>query len=150
MEPVSLWGDVDEPETGDGASRGAVPGAAVEALTGARLRVSLRPAATEQSRVFDLLGQINYRILRGHTVYLRACGMTYKVLYGVYWRSVYSGVQHWGLKCAAIEEGMWSEGHLAAVQVNLPLRFTADGWVVEAQSFQFLLRGDFPLLHSDK
>ncbi|MGB8508116.1 MAG: hypothetical protein WCD76_06915 [Pyrinomonadaceae bacterium] len=108
------------------------------------LSVSIEPAAVEQSRVFDLLGQINYKILRGHTVYLRACGTTYKVLHGIYWQSVFSGIQHWGLRCAAIESGMWAEEYLSSINVELPLRFTKDGWIVEAATFQFLLAGDFP------
>ncbi|MCA1591409.1 MAG: hypothetical protein LC754_01885 [Acidobacteria bacterium] len=108
------------------------------------LSVYLVPRATEQSRVFDLLGQINYKILQGNCVYLRVCGTTYKVLYGVYWQSVFSGVQHWGLKCTVIEDGMWAEEYPAAMNVDLPLRFTKDGWIVEAETFQFLLHSEFP------
>lgn len=142
MDPESLWATPPESSTEARAGDGRQSSPAGE--TPPTLRVSLEPAAVEQSHVFDLLGQINYKILQGHCVYLRACGMTYKVLYGVYWRSVFSGVQHWGLKCAAIRDGMWADEYLAAMHVELPLRFTKDGWVVEAETFQFLLRGDFP------
>jgi hypothetical protein len=35
-------------------------------------RAGAAPGATEQSRLFDLLGRINYVVLRGNRLYLQA------------------------------------------------------------------------------
>ncbi len=47
------------------------------------------PGATEQSRLFDLLGRINYVVLRGDGLYLQARGVVYRIRYGAYWQSVF-------------------------------------------------------------
>ncbi|HYE65123.1 MAG TPA: hypothetical protein VD966_06050 [Pyrinomonadaceae bacterium] len=95
----------------------------------------IEPNATEQSRLFDLLGRINYFILRGARVYLEVHGTAYRVLYGLYWQSVFSGEQHWGLKCEEIGH-VWIEKEGAELSVVLPLRYTQRGWVIEAHSLQ--------------
>jgi hypothetical protein len=53
------------------------------------------PDAREQSRLLDLLGRINYKILTGNRVYVEVGGVVYKTLYGGYWRSVFTGIQHY-------------------------------------------------------
>lgn len=100
------------------------------------------PNTREESRLFDLIGQIDYKILSGHKVYLQVKGTAYKVLYGVYWRSVMTGAEYWGLKCEQIEQGMWAEGNRATLQVDLPIYYTTDGWAVEDQSLLFLISKD--------
>ena len=102
---------------------------------------SARPDASEQSRLFNLLGRINYIILRGDSVYLQVRGTVYKVIYGVYWQSVFSGRQHWGLRCAEVGHGAWAEDD-AEAYINLPLRYTTAGWVIEAESSSCPLYGD--------
>ncbi len=140
MDYASLWADRDEPDefnTGDGRT----------ALETTLLLYStppegIVPAATEQSRLFDLLGKINYKILQGSDVYLQVGGAAYRVLYGVYWRSVHTGTQFWGLRCAEIADGMWREESAARARIDLPLRFTKNGWMIETQSLRFLLYDD--------
>ena len=100
------------------------------------------PDATEQSRLFDLLGRINHLILRGEPVYLQAGGEVYKVLYGLYWQSVFTGAQHWGFRCEALGHGAWAEEQGTTSRVDLPLRHTESGWVVEVASAACLLYGD--------
>ena len=106
------------------------------------------PGATEQSRLFDLLGRINYVVLRGDGLYLQAGGGVYRVLYGAYWQSVFSGEQHWELRCEEIGQGVWAEGHDPIVFVDLPLRYTRHGWVIEVGSLFCLLYGDLLAVNS--
>lgn len=97
------------------------------------------PSANDQSRLFDLLGRIDHRVLAGKPLYIQARGMVYKVLYGVYWRSIYSGTQYWGLRCEEVADGVWMDGPLPAAKVDMPICYTSEGWVVEDQSLKFLL-----------
>ena len=105
--------------------------------------------ATEQSRLFDLLGRINYVVLRGDGLYLQAGGSVYRVLYGAYWQSVFSGEQHWELRCEELGQGVWAEGHDPIVFVDLPLRYTKHGWVIEVESLFCLLYGDLLAVNAD-
>jgi len=52
------------------------------------------PTAREQCRLLDLLGRINYKILSGNRVYVEVDGVVYKTLYGGYWLSVFTGIEH--------------------------------------------------------
>ena len=99
-------------------------------------------SARDESLLFDLIGKIDHKILRGVAVYIEVQGTAYRVLYGVYWRSIYSGIAYWGLRCEEIKGGMWSEGGMATNQVDIPICYTPQGWVVEGQSLNFLLYQD--------
>ena len=105
-------------------------------------------SAREESYLFDLLGRIDHKVIQGDSVYIQIRGIAYKVLYGVYWRSVYSGQQFWGLRCEEIERGMWCDGPSDTTCVDLPIRYTDEGWAVEEQSLQFLLNRDLPLFEN--
>ncbi|HEX8145543.1 MAG TPA: hypothetical protein VF553_23440 [Pyrinomonadaceae bacterium] len=96
----------------------------------------------DESLLFDLIGKIDHKILQGVAVYVEVQGIAYKVLYGVYWRSIYSGIAYWGLRCEAIEKGMWAQGNQATDKVDIPISNTPEGWVVEGQSLKFLLYRD--------
>ena len=96
----------------------------------------------DESLLFDLIGKIDHKILQGVAVYIEVQGIAYKVLYGVYWRSIYSGIAYWGLKCEAIEKGMWAQGSQATDKVDIPICNSPEGWVVEGQSLKFLLYRD--------
>ncbi len=96
----------------------------------------------DESLLFDLIGKIDHKILQGAAVYIEVEGTAYKVLYGVYWRSIYSGIAYWGLRCEAIEKGMWVEGNQATDKVDIPICNTPEGWAVEGQSLRFLLYRD--------
>ena len=101
------------------------------------------PDAREQTRLFSLLGLINYRILKGNRVYIQVGGTVYKTLYGCYWRSVFTGVEHYLLRCQEISGGMWAEGNSALGMIDLPISHTKDGWTAQGHSLMFMLNRDF-------
>lgn len=106
------------------------------------------PSAREESHLFDLIGKIDHKVLQGYSLYIQIQGIAYKVLYGVYWRSVYSDQQYWGLRCEEIERGMWADELEDTNCIDLPIRYTEEGWTVEEQSLQFLLNFDLPLFEN--
>jgi hypothetical protein len=106
------------------------------------------PSAREESRLFDLIGRIDHKVLQGYSFYIQVRGIAYKVLYGVYWRSIYSDQQFWGLRCEEIERGMWADDEPETLCLDLPIRYTEEGWTVESQSLQFLLNRDLPLFEN--
>ena len=65
------------------------------------------PDVLDQSRLLDLLGRINYKILSGNRVYVEAGGVVYKALYGAYWRSVFTGIEHYSLRCEEVSGSKW-------------------------------------------
>ena len=99
------------------------------------------PDAREQSRLFDLLGRINYKILTGNRVYVEVGGVRYRTLYGGYWRSVYTGIQHFLLRCEAMPDPLWGEEASLGV-VDLPIAYSREGWTASGQSLSFLLNRD--------
>ncbi len=106
------------------------------------------PSARDESYLFDLIGRIDHKVLCGDALYVQIQGIAYKILYGVYWRSVYSDQQFWGLRCEEIERGMWEDGSLAPTCVDLAIHYTEEGWTVEDQSLQLLLYRDLPLFEN--
>jgi hypothetical protein len=106
------------------------------------------PSARDESRLFDLMGRIDHKVIQGYSFYIQIRGIAYKVLYGVYWRSVYSDKQFWGLRCEEIERGMWAEGGTESTRIDLPISYTEEGWTVEEQSLQYLLNKDLPLFEN--
>lgn len=92
----------------------------------------------QQSKLLELLGLINFKILSGDSLYLEVDGARYKILYGVYWRSVFTGAEHYLLRCNEITDGMWVEGCGAASQVDLAIRYTEGGWIVKDCSLKFI------------
>lgn len=107
------------------------------------------PDATEQSRLFDLLGRINYVILRGEAVYLQAGGEVFKIQFGIYWQSVFTGARHWGFRCEEVGHAAWADGHTITARVELPLHYTKLGWVIEVASARCLLYGDLLSVNGD-
>jgi hypothetical protein len=139
-ESQSKWIDQTEP----GAWRYDEPALAAEDLL---LRISQQSVAADpdpqdQSKLLELLGLINYKILSGHSVYLEEGGSVYKVLFGVYWRSVFTGAEHYMLRCEEIVEGMWMEGSVEADEIDLPISYTKDGWLAQGHSLAFILYQD--------
>jgi hypothetical protein len=96
----------------------------------------------ELTRLFHLLGLINYKILTGTKVYVEVGGTVYKTLYGCYWRSVFTGVEHYLLRCEEISAGMWTEGSAAIGLTDLPLSHTKEGWTAKGHSIMFMLNRD--------
>src|SRR5215217_7553241 len=68
------------------------------------LDATLKPSARDQSRLMDLLGRINYKILTGKRVYVEVGGVVYRTLFGGYWRSVFTGNEHYLLRCETIPD----------------------------------------------
>jgi hypothetical protein len=97
------------------------------------------PDARDRSRLLHLLGSINYSILTGKRVYIEVGGIVYKTLGGLYWRSVYTGVEHYLLRCQQISGGIWAEGSAAVGLVDLPISRTKEGWTAEGYSLLFML-----------
>lgn len=142
MDSVNLWAETSQPSAE--ADRACQPTPLAKALSCKPVEAeSGEPSATDQSRLFDLLGKIDYRVLAGEPLYIQVRGTAYKVLYGVYWRSIYSGAQYWGLRCEEIAREMWTEGPEPTAQIDVPICYTADGWMIEEQSLRFLLHREW-------
>src|SRR5260370_17640653 len=100
------------------------------------------PDVLDQSRLLDLLGRINHKILSGNRVYLEAGGVVYKALYGAYWRSVFTGIEHYLLRCEEISGSKWIEENCSAAVVDLPIVYSNDGWTTKGHSLGFVLFRD--------
>lgn len=100
------------------------------------------PDVHDRSLVLELLGRINYKILRGNRVYIEVGGVVYKTLYGAYWRSVFTGIEHYQLKCEEISGSIWTEGSDATAVVDLPIDYSNEGWTARGHSLSFMLSRD--------
>lgn len=98
------------------------------------------PDIWEQTRVLELLGRVNYTIIKGKRVYVEVGGVVYKTLYGGYWRSVFTGVEHYLLRCEQVSGSIWAEEETrAAKAVDLPIAYSNDGWTASGYSLSFML-----------
>jgi hypothetical protein len=142
MDTPSLPDDMDFPDSDSRSERwlDPEPDQCISVLVADHQNIAL--TSRDESLLFDLIGKIDHKILQGVAVYIEVQGIAYKVLYGVYWRSIYSGVAYWGFRCEAIEQGMWAQGNQATDKVDIPISNTPEGWVVEGQSLRFLLYRD--------
>ena len=100
------------------------------------------PDVRDQTLILELLGRVNYKIIKGHRVYVEAGGVVYKTLYGGYWRSVFTGIEHYLLKCEKVSGSIWTEGNAAADVVDLPIAFSSDGWTARGHAISFMLSRD--------
>jgi len=107
-----------------------------------RQRSHTVPDVRDQTRLLELLGRINYKILTGNRVYLEVGGVVYRTLYGGYWRSVFTGIEHYLLRCEEISGSMWTEGTDTAAVVDLPIVYSNDGWTARGHSLSFMLSRD--------
>jgi hypothetical protein len=99
------------------------------------------PNVFEQCRLLDLLGRINYRIISGKRVYVEVDGVVYKTIYGGYWRSVFTGIEHYLLRCEQVSGNAWTnEGNTS---VDLPIAYSNKGWTARGHSLSFILNRDF-------
>jgi hypothetical protein len=108
----------------------------------------LTPTAREQSRLFDLLGRINYKILNGTRVYVEVDGVVYKTLYGGYWRSVFTGIEHFLLRCEQVSGNAWNQEGSTAV--DLPIAYSNNGWTARGHSLSFILNRDLTVTKRHK
>ena len=102
---------------------------------------TVNPTARDRSRLLQLLGSINYKVLKRNRVYFEVDGVVYKTLWGLYWRSVFTGVEHYLLRCQPIS-GVWSESSTAVDMIDLPISRTKEGWAAKGQSLTFMLSRD--------
>ena len=100
------------------------------------------PDARERSRLLHLLGSINYKIVKGTRVYIEVGGIVYKTLWGLYWRSVFTGVEHYLLRCQQISGSVWADGSNAVDMIDLPITRTREGWTAKGYSLMFMLNRD--------
>ena len=98
------------------------------------------PTIKEQCRLLDLLGRINYRILSGNRVYVEVGGVVYKTIYGGYWRSVFTGIEHYLLHCEQVSSAVWKEEN--TTPVDLPIAYSNGGWTTSGHSLSFILNRD--------
>ena len=105
-------------------------------------RRDANPDPLDQSRLLELLGLINYKILTGNRVYVEVGGVVYKTLYGGYWRSVFTGIQHYLLRCEEVSGSTWIEGGADAAIVDLPISYSHDGWTARGHSLSLMLSRD--------
>jgi hypothetical protein len=98
------------------------------------------PTVREQTRILELLGRINYKIIKGKRIYIEAGGVVYKTLYGGYWRSVFTGVEHYLFHCEQVSNGAWAADD--ETEVDLPISYSGDGWTANGHSLSFMLAGD--------
>jgi hypothetical protein len=100
------------------------------------------PDVRDKSLILELLGRINYRIIKGHRVYVETGGVVYKTLYGGYWRSVFTGIEHYLLKCEKVSGSIWREADDEAAVVELLIIFSQEGWTAKGHSLSFMLMRD--------
>ena len=86
-----------------------------------------------------VLGRINFKIIKGGRVYIEAGGVVYKTLYGGYWRSVFTGVEHYLLRCEQVSGFVWAEEEGTETAVDLPIVFSNHGWTASGHSLSFML-----------
>jgi hypothetical protein len=105
-------------------------------------RPGSHPDVWEQTRVLELLGRINYKIIKGSRVYIEAGGVVYKTLYGGYWRSVFTGIEHYLFRCEQVSGSIWAEESDTGTAVDLPIVYSDDGWTANGHSLSFMLSRD--------
>lgn len=104
-------------------------------------RPGSEPSVRDQCRLLDLLGRINYKILSGKRVYVEVDGVVYKTLYGGYWRSVFTGIEHYLLRCEQVSGAAWTNEVNGSV--DLPIAYSKEGWTARGHSLSFILNRDF-------
>ena len=100
------------------------------------------PTIREQTLILDLLGRINYKIISGKRVYVEVGGIVYKTLYGGYWRSVFTGLEHYLLRCEQVSDSVWSDDNEDSPVVDLPIAYSKEGWTASGHSLSFMLSRD--------
>ena len=103
---------------------------------------SASPSIRDQTLVLDLLGRINYKIISGNRVYVEVGGIVYKTLYGGYWRSVFTGLEHYLLRCEQVSDSVWSDDDETSPVVDLPIAYSKEGWTAKGHSLSFMLSRD--------
>lgn len=97
------------------------------------------PTPREQTRLLELLGRINYKIVQGKRVYVEVDGVVYKTLFGGYWRSVFTGVEHYLLRCEQVSGSPWKDDERQDWIVDLPIAYSNNAWSTNGHSLSYML-----------
>jgi hypothetical protein len=100
------------------------------------------PEVREQTMLLELLGRVNYKIISGSRVYVEVGGVVYKTLYGGYWRSVFTGIERYLLRCEQVSGSIWAEESGDDATVDLPIVYSSDGWTASGHSLWLMLSQD--------
>jgi hypothetical protein len=100
------------------------------------------PNIKEQTEILRLLGSVNYEIIKGASVYVEVDGVVYKTLFGGYWRSVYTGVEHYLLRCKQVSGSIWNEDDPSYSTVDLPIAYLNQCWTAGGHGLSFMLSKD--------
>ena len=73
----------------------------------------------------------------GNRIYVEVEGVVYKTVFGGYWRSVFTGMEHYLLRCERVSSAAWADDNPTAV--DLPIAYSAGGWTTSGHSLSFLL-----------
>ncbi len=97
------------------------------------------PSVRDQTKLLDLIGKINFKIIKGKRVYIEVGGVVYRTLYGGYWRSVFTGVDHYLFRCEQVSGSVWADDSDDDPEVDLPIVYSNDGWTASGHSLSFML-----------
>ena len=100
------------------------------------------PNVWEQTRILALLGCINYKIIKGKRVYVEVDGVVYKTLFGGYWRSVFTGVEHYLLRCQQVSGSVWAAEDRTISAIDLPIAYSNYAWTARGQSLSLMVSSD--------
>ncbi len=99
----------------------------------------VEPTVRDQTRLLELMGKINFNIIKGKRVYIEVGGVVYKTRYGGYWRSVFTGVEHYLFRCEQVSGSVWADDSDTDPTVDLPIVYSNDGWTASGHSLSFML-----------
>ena len=100
------------------------------------------PTIREQTLILELLGRINYKIITGKKVYVEVGGVVYKTIYGGYWISVFTGLEHYLLRCEQVSNSVWADEDETSPVIDLPIAYSNEGWTASGHSLSFMLSRD--------
>lgn len=98
-----------------------------------------QPTVRDQTKLLELMGKINFKIIKGKRVYIEVGGVVYRTLYGGYWRSVFTGVEHYLFRCEQVSGSVWADDSDTDPAVDLPIVYSNDGWTASGHSLSFML-----------
>jgi hypothetical protein len=68
--------------------------------------------------------------------------VVYKTLYGGYWRSVFTGIEHYLLRCEQVSGSIWAEESCTAGAVDLPVGYSNEAWSASGHSLSLMLSSE--------
>ena len=99
----------------------------------------IEPTVRDQTKLLELMGKINFNIIKGKRVYIQVGGVVYKTRYGGYWRSVFTGVEHYLFRCEQVSGSVWADDSETDPTVDLPIVYSNDGWSASGHSLSLMM-----------